>query len=92
MKRTILALGLLMALFALALTTPVSRKVTAAGDKGNGKGGGHTPVTICHHTGSQKNPIVVITVDDDAVPAHFANHGDSFFNPSPNSEDPCAPF
>ena len=32
-------------------------------------------VTICHHTGSEKNPTVTITVAPDAVEAHLA-HGD----------------
>src|SRR5205814_5378160 len=32
-------------------------------------------VTICHHTGSQSNPYVMITVDRNALPAHAA-HGD----------------
>jgi RNA polymerase sigma factor (sigma-70 family) len=32
-------------------------------------------VTICHHTGSPKNPTVTITVDTAAVDAHIA-HGD----------------
>jgi ABC-type sugar transport system substrate-binding protein len=33
-------------------------------------------VTICHHTGSQKNPFVTITVSRNALPAHLA-HGDT---------------
>ena len=33
-------------------------------------------VTICHHTGSKKNPTVTITVSENAVPAHLA-HGDT---------------
>jgi hypothetical protein len=32
--------------------------------------------TICHHTGSQTNPTVTITVSRNALPAHFA-HGDT---------------
>jgi hypothetical protein len=33
-------------------------------------------VTICHHTGSKKNPTVTITVSANAVPAHL-RHGDT---------------
>ena len=33
-------------------------------------------VTICHHTGSETNPFVTITVSSNALPAHFA-HGDT---------------
>lgn len=33
-------------------------------------------VTICHHTGSQTNPFVTITVSRNALPAHLA-HGDT---------------
>jgi hypothetical protein len=33
-------------------------------------------VTICHHTHSQKNPAVTITISERALPAHLA-HGDT---------------
>jgi hypothetical protein len=33
-------------------------------------------ITICHHTGSKKNPTQTITVSENAVPAHLA-HGDT---------------
>jgi hypothetical protein len=33
-------------------------------------------VTICHRTGSQKNPFVTITVSSNAVDAHL-RHGDT---------------
>lgn len=47
-----------------------------AGGDGNGPNG---KVTICHRTGSETNPIVVITISRNALPAHLANHGDGFF-------------
>jgi hypothetical protein len=42
---------------------------------GNGPDG---KVTICHRTGSETNPIVVITISKNALPAHL-RHGDGFF-------------
>ena len=33
-------------------------------------------VTICHHTGSARNPTVTISVNANALPAHFG-HGDT---------------
>ena len=44
-------------------------------------------VTICHHTHSQKNPSVTITVSEHAVPAHL-RHGDTI---GPCSEQQGAP-
>ena len=43
-------------------------------------------VTICHMTGSETNPFVVITVSENALPAHLA-HGDTF----PGADGACAP-
>jgi hypothetical protein len=43
---------------------------TPANDQYAGK------TTICHRTGSQKNPWVIITVSNNALPAHKA-HGDT---------------
>ncbi|QQG41687.1 MAG: hypothetical protein HYV90_06070 [Candidatus Woesebacteria bacterium] len=45
---------------------------------GNGGGEGHTPVTICHATGSSSNPYVEITVDDDSTTfkGHLTHAGD----------------
>src|SRR5437016_120981 len=37
-------------------------------------------VTICHYTHSLKNPVVRITVAPEALPAHFANHGDKYYD------------
>ena len=37
---------------------------------------GNENVTICHHTGSSKNPFVTITVSENALDAHLA-HGDT---------------
>ena len=39
-------------------------------------GGGHTPVKICHATGSKTNPFVEITVDDDGAYDGHTFHGD----------------
>ena len=54
----------------VAPTQLVRPKSSAADQYGNPK------VTICHHTGSKKNPTQTITVSESAVPAHL-KHGDT---------------
>jgi hypothetical protein len=53
----------------IAYAGPVPER-TAAQDQYVGK------VTICHHTGSTKNPTVTITISRNALPAHL-KHGDT---------------
>jgi hypothetical protein len=57
---------------------------TAAQDQYVGK------TTICHRTHSQKNPFVVITVSNNALPAHAA-HGDTLVGPGGTCPGPPIP-
>jgi hypothetical protein len=61
-----------------------SANVSAAADQYVGK------TTICHHTHSQTNPWVVITVSNNALPAHKA-HGDTLVGPGGTCPGPPIP-
>ena len=48
---------------------------------------GQEKITICHHTSSETNPTVTITIALPAYEAHVANHGDGEFD----TEGECPP-
>jgi hypothetical protein len=46
-------------------------------------GNGHTPVTICHATGSATNPFVEITIDENGLNGHADHQDGRDINPAP---------
>ena len=55
----------------------------SSGAKEHGNGNEHGKVTICHATGSETNPYVLITVSENAVPAHTRHQdGEDIVNPT----------
>ena len=53
------------------------------GGGGGGQGNEHGKVTICHATGSETNPYVLITVDEHALKAHMSHQdGQDIVNPT----------
>jgi hypothetical protein len=71
------------AAFAVAAFGPVAGAVSPAGDAASAKQYADK-VTICHRTGSKKNPFRTITVSRNALKAHL-KHGDSVGPCGPNS-------
>jgi len=82
-----LAAGLMVGFLGIALAagggngrgsgTASSAHGQSGGSNGRSSGHGthpHTPVLICHHTGSSDNPVVTIVTDDDAIIAHHEHH------------------
>jgi hypothetical protein len=65
-------------------------KPPPGGDMSKCDNGKPDKVTICHRTGSQTNPWVVITVSENALPAHLA-HGDMYPVPSGGCDSPPPP-
>jgi hypothetical protein len=66
---------------------PVPAGGCPGGKSPSGGGGGHDnehgKVTICHATGSETNPYVLITVDEHALKAHMEHqHGQDIVNPT----------
>ena len=73
MKRILIVLAFCSMLCAPTLFRP---EAAAADGHGNGNSSGcKGKVTICHRTGSTKNPFVIITVSCNALDAHL-RHGD----------------
>lgn len=68
-----LTLGAALVLGAAALAT-AARERPGPGSEAAGRTG-HTPVTLCHATGSETNPFVPITTDDDGVLGSGASGG-----------------
>lgn len=65
-----------MSLKRVVATTVAALGMLAPAAFASGGGGGDGKVTICHRTGSERNPTVTIRVSVNALPAHLA-HGDS---------------
>lgn len=65
---------------------PTPPKSEGQEDTSPGNSGEHK-VTICHRTGSAKNPWVIITVDKHALKAHLA-HGDQYPCPTAPQASP----
>jgi hypothetical protein len=73
----------LVAAFAVAGFGPVAGAVSPTGDAASAKQYADK-VTICHRTGSKKNPFRTITVSRNALKAHL-KHGDTVGRCGPNS-------
>ena len=65
------------AAFSVALIVPVAFYGGTGFAKNSSAAQYQYKVTICHHTGSRKHPMVTITVSNRAVAAHLARHHDT---------------
>lgn len=61
----------------LAAILVAAGPAVAAAKTDNGNSNAHNKITICHATGSQTNPYVVITPDANGVISGHVNHQDS---------------
>lgn len=74
--RRALIVGVVAALASAAVVSVVQAARTSAQRPSAAAGQYPQKVTICHRTGSQKNPFVTIRVSRNALPAHL-RHGDT---------------
>jgi len=89
MRRTSLVVVALVAILGLAVPGALAAKRfhrtdhrSAHNDTSPGNSGSHK-TTICHATGSETNPYVLITIDNHALKAHSKHQDDQDIIPAP---------